>query len=37
MKAFAGGQAAAYKMFETINRTPEIDAYSTIGRKLDDI
>lgn len=37
MKAFAGGQAAAYKMFETISRTPEIDAYSTSGRKLDDI
>ncbi|CAL4950332.1 unnamed protein product [Urochloa decumbens] len=37
MKAFAGGQAAAYKMFETINRTPEIDAYSTTGRKLEDI
>jgi ATP-binding cassette, subfamily B (MDR/TAP), member 1 len=37
MKAFAGGQAAAYKMFETINRAPEIDAYSTTGRKLEDI
>ncbi|XP_044963714.1 ABC transporter B family member 21-like [Hordeum vulgare subsp. vulgare] len=37
MKAFAGGQAAAYKMFETINREPEIDAYSTEGRMLDDI
>jgi len=37
MKAFAGGQAAAYNMFETINREPEIDAYSTTGRKLDDI
>lgn len=37
MKAFAGGQAAAYKMFETINRTPEIDAYSTTGRKLEDV
>ncbi|XP_062197001.1 ABC transporter B family member 21-like [Phragmites australis] len=37
MKAFAGGQAAAYKMFETINRTPEIDSYSTTGRKLEDI
>ncbi|GJN36121.1 hypothetical protein PR202_gb24959 [Eleusine coracana subsp. coracana] len=37
MKAFAGGQAAAYKMFQTINREPEIDAYSTTGRKLDDI
>jgi ATP-binding cassette, subfamily B (MDR/TAP), member 1 len=37
MRAFAGGQAAAYKMFETINREPEIDAYSATGRKLDDI
>jgi ATP-binding cassette subfamily B (MDR/TAP) protein 1 len=37
IKAFAGGQAAAYKMFETISRTPEIDAYNTSGRKLDDI
>jgi ATP-binding cassette, subfamily B (MDR/TAP), member 1 len=37
MKAFACGQAAAYKMFETINRTPEIDAYNTTGRKVDDI
>ncbi|OEL38321.1 ABC transporter B family member 4 [Dichanthelium oligosanthes] len=37
MKAFAAGQAAAYKMFETINREPEIDAYSATGRKLDDI
>uniref|UniRef100_J3LYA4 Uncharacterized protein n=1 Tax=Oryza brachyantha TaxID=4533 RepID=J3LYA4_ORYBR len=32
MKAFAGGQAAAYKMFDTINRKPEIDGYSTTGR-----
>ncbi|KAG8051977.1 hypothetical protein GUJ93_ZPchr0001g31545 [Zizania palustris] len=37
MKAFACGQAAAYKMFETINRKPEIDAYSTTGLKLEDI
>ncbi|KAF0923152.1 hypothetical protein E2562_003366 [Oryza meyeriana var. granulata] len=37
MKAFAGGQAAAYKMFETIDREPEIDAYSITGRELDDI
>ncbi|CAN6331337.1 unnamed protein product [Urochloa humidicola] len=37
MKAFAAGQAAAYKMFEAINRVPEIDAYSATGRKLDDI
>jgi ATP-binding cassette, subfamily B (MDR/TAP), member 1 len=37
MKAFASGQAAAYKMFENINRTPEIDAYSTTGKEVDDI
>ncbi|XP_052174976.1 ABC transporter B family member 11-like [Diospyros lotus] len=37
MSAFAAGQAAAYKMFETINRKPEIDAYDTRGKKLDDI
>ncbi|KAG8084417.1 hypothetical protein GUJ93_ZPchr0010g10510 [Zizania palustris] len=37
MKAFAGGQTAAYKMFETIDREPEIDAYNPTGRKLDEI
>eukprot|EP00261_Vitis_vinifera_P007089 XP_002275169.4 PREDICTED: ABC transporter B family member 11-like [Vitis vinifera] len=37
IKAFAAGQAAAFKMFETINRKPEIDAYDTKGLKLDDI
>ncbi|XP_042391237.1 ABC transporter B family member 4-like isoform X2 [Zingiber officinale] len=37
MKAFAAGQAAAYKMFETINRKPEIDAYDDKGKMLDDI
>ncbi|KAG6517606.1 hypothetical protein ZIOFF_021002 [Zingiber officinale] len=37
MTAFAAGQAAAYKMFETINRKPEIDAYDPKGRRLDDI
>ncbi|KAF8387606.1 hypothetical protein HHK36_026259 [Tetracentron sinense] len=37
MTAFAAGQAAAFKMFETINRKSEIDAYDTNGRKLDDI
>ncbi|KAG8653337.1 hypothetical protein MANES_05G009400v8 [Manihot esculenta] len=37
MSAFAAGQAAAYKMFETISRKPEIDAYDTRGKKLDDI
>ncbi|XP_027333508.1 ABC transporter B family member 11-like [Abrus precatorius] len=37
LSAFAAGQAAAFKMFETIERKPEIDVYDTTGRKLDDI
>ncbi|KAJ0651013.1 putative ABC-type xenobiotic transporter [Helianthus annuus] len=37
LSAFAAGQAAAFKMFETINRKPEIDAYDTKGKVLDDI
>ncbi|XP_050236016.1 ABC transporter B family member 11-like [Mercurialis annua] len=37
VSAFAAGQAAAYKMFETINRKPEIDACDTSGRVLDDL
>jgi ATP-binding cassette subfamily B (MDR/TAP) protein 1 len=37
MSAFASGQAAAYKMFEAINRKPEIDASDTRGKILDDI
>jgi len=37
MSAFAAGQAAAYKMFETINRKPEIDSSDTSGKILDDI
>ncbi|CAK8563878.1 unnamed protein product [Lathyrus sativus] len=37
LSAFAAGQAASFKMFETIKRKPEIDAYDTTGRKLDDI
>ncbi|XP_074358539.1 ABC transporter B family member 4-like [Apium graveolens] len=37
LSAFAAGRAAAYKMFETIHRKPEIDAYDTRGKKLDDI
>ncbi|KAK2412276.1 ABC transporter B member 11, variant 2 [Trifolium repens] len=37
LTAFASGQAAAFKMFETIKRKPAIDAYDTTGRKLDDI
>lgn len=37
MSAFAAGQAAAFKMFETINRRPSIDAYdTTAGKILDD-
>ncbi|KAJ3700012.1 hypothetical protein LUZ61_003717 [Rhynchospora tenuis] len=37
LASFATGQAAAYKMFETIKRKPQIDSYSTEGKKLDDI
>ncbi|KAL5065634.1 hypothetical protein RYX36_027371 [Vicia faba] len=37
LSAFAAGQAAAFKMFETIERNPEIDAYETSGRKLDEV
>ncbi|XP_010938828.1 ABC transporter B family member 11 [Elaeis guineensis] len=37
MTAFAAGQAAAYKMFQTINRKTEIDAYDTRGKQPNDI
>ncbi|KAK7363395.1 hypothetical protein VNO77_05537 [Canavalia gladiata] len=37
LSAFAAGQAAAFKMFETIKRKPEIDASDTTGHQLDDI
>ncbi|KAM0028059.1 putative ABC-type xenobiotic transporter [Helianthus debilis subsp. tardiflorus] len=37
LSAFAAGRAAAFKMFETINRKPEIDAYDTKGKTLTDI
>ncbi|KAJ6823898.1 ABC transporter B family member 11-like isoform X1 [Iris pallida] len=37
MAAFAAGKAAAFKMFETINRKPEIDASDPTGKILDDI
>ncbi|XVF20825.1 hypothetical protein REPUB_Repub12eG0036200 [Reevesia pubescens] len=37
MSAFAAGQAAAFKMFETINRKPKIDPYDTRGKVLEDI
>ncbi|KAJ1377927.1 P-loop containing nucleoside triphosphate hydrolase [Sesbania bispinosa] len=37
LNAFAAGQVAAYKMFETIKRKPKIDAYDTNGVILEDI
>lgn len=37
LNAFAAGQAAAYKMFETIKRKPQIDAYETSGLVLEDV
>ncbi|XLS79065.1 hypothetical protein HN51_063290 [Arachis hypogaea] len=37
LSAFAAGQAAAFKMFETIKRKPEIDASDPNGLKLDNI
>ncbi|WCJ22614.1 ABC transporter B family member 11 [Euphorbia peplus] len=37
LSAFAAGQAAAFKMLETISRRPEIDAYDSTGKILDDI
>ncbi|OMO82289.1 hypothetical protein COLO4_23136 [Corchorus olitorius] len=37
MSAFAAGQAAAYKMFETIERKPMIDSYDSRGKVLEDI
>jgi ATP-binding cassette, subfamily B (MDR/TAP), member 1 len=35
--AFAEGQAAGYRMFETINRKPDIDASDATGVVLKDI
>ncbi|XP_038883131.1 ABC transporter B family member 9-like [Benincasa hispida] len=37
VNAFASGQAAAYKMFETIKRKPKIDSYDASGVTPDDI
>lgn len=37
MTAFAAGRAAAYKMFETIERKPEIDPFDSKGKILSDI
>ena len=35
--AFAEGQGAAYRMFRTIERQPNIDIYDTAGIVLEDI
>lgn len=37
MTAFAAGRAAAFKMFETIDRKPEIDPFDSRGKTLSDI
>ncbi|XP_047169778.1 ABC transporter B family member 21-like [Vigna umbellata] len=37
LTAFAAGQAAAFKMFETIERQPDIDVCDTGSRQPDDI
>ncbi|XP_042456470.1 ABC transporter B family member 4-like isoform X1 [Zingiber officinale] len=37
ISAFAAGRAAAYRMFETIKRKPEIDSNSTSGIVLEDV
>ncbi|KAK8944676.1 ABC transporter B family member 11 [Platanthera zijinensis] len=37
LTAFSAGQTAAYRMFETINRRPKIDAYNSSGKILHDI
>ncbi|XP_062143486.1 ABC transporter B family member 21-like isoform X2 [Alnus glutinosa] len=37
LSAFAAGRAAAYKMFETIERKPVIDAFNKSGKALDDL
>ena len=37
LSAFAAGRAAAYKMFETVERKPHIDAFDERGKVLDDI
>ncbi|PRQ39611.1 putative xenobiotic-transporting ATPase [Rosa chinensis] len=37
VSAFHAGQAASFKMFETINRKPDIDAYDTNGMESEDI
>ncbi|CAN1333212.1 ABC transporter B family member 11 [Linum perenne] len=37
ISAFATGKAAAYKMFETVNRRPSIDVFNLEGKTLQEI
>ena len=37
LSAFGAGQAAAYKMFETIKRKPKIDVYDSSGMVLEEM
>lgn len=37
LSAFAAGQAAAFKMFETIKRKPKIDSYDSSGIVLENV
>ncbi|KAG2697841.1 hypothetical protein I3760_07G123900 [Carya illinoinensis] len=37
LSAFSAGRAAAFKMFETIERQPDINAFDKSGKVLDDI
>ena len=37
MAAFAEGQSAAYRLFATIKRKPEIDPDDPTGKQLEDI
>lgn len=37
LSTFSAGQAAAYKIYETIKRTPKIDPYDPSGIQLEDI
>ncbi|WMV17819.1 hypothetical protein MTR67_011204 [Solanum verrucosum] len=37
LSAFSAGKAAAYKIYETIKRTPKIDPYEPSGIQLEDI
>nr|GME07041.1 ABC transporter B family member 9-like [Ipomoea batatas] len=37
LNAFSSGQAAAYKMFQTIHRKPVIDVYDMSGIELEDM